>query len=418
MRVLLAAGALFAVACGALTPIRPDAGPAGGGSAGGAFGGGAFGGGDGGGAAGGAAGGVAGGSAGGVAGGSAGGVAGGAAGGAGGGNPGGGAGGGGVAGADGGLSSFRWSSLAVTPPPSSTSVAVAVAARPGEAWVALDNGRLYRSDGGLFAEVPGLMVPSPRDLYVSPSGKVYTVASGRSALSCTAGDCGVAANYVTGMTASTLETWSGLCGSGETVFAFGLRNGSTGVLYQFAGGSWMQVSANLGVTSPRWCQLGPSGEVYVVGMDGIGKYEGGAFTPEMIDLMGQPAASWSSLALSIRGNAITEAFAVGGSGGSAYRFARRNQATESWTSLAPNPAGLNLSVVIAFGLDEFLAAGTPASTTGPRFMSWNGTAWVPSVPQPPSSISSVRDGWATSDREVFLVGADSASSYAIIRGRR
>jgi hypothetical protein len=44
--------------------------------------------------------------------------------------------------------------------------------------------------------------------------------------------------------------------------------------------------------------------------------------------------------------------------------------------------------------------------------------WVPSVPQPPNSITGVRDGWATNDREIFLVGSDSASNYAIIRGRR
>ncbi len=305
----------------------------------------------------------------------------------------------------------------MTPAPSSTSVAVAVSARPGEAWVALDNGRLYRSDGGLFAEVPGLSISSPRDLYVSPSGKVYAVGTGRTAWSCTAGDCGAAANYVTGMTASNLETWSGLCGAGEDVFAYGLRNGSAGVLYQFSSGGWMQVSSNLGVTNPRGCQVGPAGEVYVVAMDGVGKYAGGAFTPETIDLMGQPSANWTSLALSIRGNMISEAFVVGGSsGGSGYRFARRNQVTESWTSLAPNTAGSSLSVVIAFGIDEFLAAGS--ATSGPRFMSWNGAAWVPSVPQPPNSISFVRDGWATNDREVFLVGGDNSSSYAIIRGRR
>jgi hypothetical protein len=280
----------------------------------------------------------------------------------------------------------------------------------------MDNGRLYRSDGGLFAEVTGLSIPGPKDLYVSPSGKVYVVSTGRTALSCIAGDCGVAANYVMGSTASTLDTWSGLCGSGEEVFGFGFGSSSAGVLYQFVSGAWLKVSANAGVSSPRWCQVGPAGEVYLVGSDGIGRYEGGAVTPEPIDLMGQPAANWNSLALSIRGGAITEAFAVGG--GSGYRFARRSQATESWSSLSPNAtAGSNLNVVLTFGVDEFLAAGSP-TTSGSRFMSWNGTTWVPSVPQPPSSISFVRDGWATSDREVFLVGGDNSSNYAIIRGRR
>ena len=305
----------------------------------------------------------------------------------------------------------------MTPTPTSSStVAVAVSARPGDAWVALDNGRFYRSDGGLFAEVPGVTLSSPRDLYVSPSGKVYALSTGRSAIACTAGDCGVASNFVTGMTAASVDTWSGLCGRGEDVFAFGTGLSSTGVLYQFTGGGWVKVSPNLGVLSPRSCQLGPDGEVYVAGSDGIVRYENGAFTPEPINLMGQSSASWTSLALSIRNGVISEAFAVGG--GSGYRYARRNQQTSDWASLPPDVAGSSLAVVLSFGADEFLAAGFPVSASGPRFMAWNGAAWVPSVPQPPNSISNVRDGWATSDRELFLVGNDTSGNYAIIRGRR
>ncbi len=396
MRVLVMASSLL-VACGALTPLRPDGGASGGGSAGGSVtGGGSAGGGNS------VAGGTAGGSSGGM-------TAGGTAGGTSGGNS-------TAGGTAGGAVSFIWSGIGVTPAPTSAApVAVAVAARPGDAWVVLDNGRFYRSDGGIFAEVAGVSLASVRDLYVSPSGRVYAVGTGRTALSCT-GDCGVGSNFLQGQTASSLDTWSGLCGSGEDVFGFGTGSSSAGVLYQFVDGGWNKVSPNLGVTSPRSCQFGPAGEVYVAGSDGIARYENGGFTPEPIDFMGQPAANWNSLAFSIRGGTIRDAFAVGG--GSGYRFARRNQQTSSWTSLPPNTAGTNLSVVITFGQDEFLAAGTPNGTGGPRFMTWNGSAWAPSSPQPPNSITNVRDAWATSDREVFLVGNDNASNYAIIRGRR
>ncbi|MCA3016447.1 MAG: hypothetical protein INH41_29035 [Myxococcaceae bacterium] len=295
---------------------------------------------------------------------------------------------------------------------------MAVSSRPGEAWVVLDSGRFYRSTGGLFAEVSGLMLAGARDVYLTPSGKVFAVSSGRTALSCTAADCTAAANHVQAMTVSSNETWSGVCGAGEVVFGFGTGSSSTvSVLYQFTGGAWVKVSPNLGVSSPRWCQVGPGGEVFIAGTDGVSRYESGAATVEPIDLAGQPAASWVSLALSIRGTEIVEAFVVGGGGG--YRFARRNQASRGWLSLAPNSVGQNLSTVVAVGVGEFLAAGTPSTSTGARFLSWNGSAWVPSAaPPPPASITNVRDACATDTREVFLVGNDSVGGYVILRGRR
>ncbi|MBL8919933.1 MAG: hypothetical protein JNJ54_13790 [Myxococcaceae bacterium] len=390
---------LLASACGPLTPLLPDAGTGGGagGAAGGVQGGGAAGG-----SAGGASGGTGGGAAGGT-GGTGGGTAGGAAGGTAGGT------------ADAGLGSFTWSNLVAQPAPGSLTWAVTVAARPGEAWVGMDSGKLYRSTGGPFTELTAFVLSGLTDLFVSSSGKVYAVAQGRTAAHCLAADCSTAGAFTTVMSATaSTDSFRGLCGSGERVVAYGVRDTSTGVLYEFDGvGPWTKVSNNLGVSTPKDCAVGPAGEVYVIGDTGIVRYEGGATTPEPIDLMGQPAATWQSIALAVQGGVIVEAFAVGG--GSGYRVARRNNQTATWTSLPPNPgAGSTLNTVLALRPSEFLAAGSGST----RFMAWNGAAWGPATPAPPNTISSIRDAWATDEREVFLVGLDGASAYTIIRGRR
>lgn len=302
------------------------------------------------------------------------------------------------------------------PPPSNLTYAIAVASRQGEAWVGMDNSKLYRSTGGSFTEVTGYALMGLNDVHVTPAGKVFVVSQGRAASHCLAADCTVAANFTTAMTVSTLDYFVSLCGSGERVFAVGSRdNGSVGVLYEFDGVSaWMKVSNNLGISSATECQVGPGGEVYVVGTLGVVRYDNGALTPETVNLNGQPAAGWTSIAFGLRNGAIVEAMIVGG--GSGYRFARRDQATSSWNSLMPLTTGSGLSTVVALSPTEFLAAGS--GSVANRFMSWNGTSWVPSMPAPPNTISSVRDAVATDAREVFLVGIDSSNSYTIIRGRR
>jgi hypothetical protein len=245
-------------------------------------------------------------------------------------------------------------------------------------------------------------------------GKVFVVSSARAAMHCLAADCSVAGNFTPAMTVSTVDLFLALCGAGERVFAVGNRDsGSTGILYEFDGVSaWTKVSNNLGIASASECQVGPRGEVYVVGSLGVVRYENGALTPETVTLNGQPAAGWNSIALGVRNGAIVEAMIVGG--GSGYRFARRDQATSSWNSLMPQTTGSTLSTVVAISASEFLAAGSGS----PRFMAWNGTAWAAAVPAPPNTISTVRDASATDAREVFLVGVDSSSAYSIVRGRR
>lgn len=409
MRVLLLAVVALS-ACGPLMPLRMDGGTAGGSAGGGfVFGGGFVSGGGfttaGGNAAGGSgAGSTAGGAA--TAGGSAGGsvIAGGSAGGS----------------VDAGLGNFVWSNLGVMPVPSSTSTyAVAVASRPGEAWLGLDNGKLYRSTGGAFNELVGFLLSGINDLYVSPSGKVFVVTQGRSAAHCLAADCSMAANFTTVMLMSGgTENLKLVCGSGERVMALGTRDtNGIGTLYEFDPllGQWTKVSNNLGISTPRGCVIGPGGEVYVVGELGVVRYENGATTPEPVDLMGQSTATWMGIAMWTSGGSITEAMLVGSGGG--YRFARRNNTAQTWTSLMPNvTAGSAMYAVTALGPSEFLAAGSGAAAN--KFMMWNGTAWVPAMPAPPNTVSTVRDACVTDAREVFLVGLDGSSSYSIIRGRR
>lgn len=405
MRVLLLSVVALS-ACGPLMPIRMDggtAGGAGGGSAGGFVIGGGFvtAGGN---AAGGSIGGgsSAGGSAGGAAGGSV--TAGGSAGGS----------------VDAGLGNFVWANLTVLPAPTSSFInAVAVSSRSGEAWVGLDNGKLYRSTGGAFNEVVGFALAGINDLYVSPSGKVFAVTQSRQAAHCLAADCSVAANFTTVMIMpSGTENLKTLCGRGEQVMALGVRDtAGIGTLYEFdpVQGQWTKVSNNLGISTPRGCVIGPAGEVYVVGELGVIRYENGATTPETIDLMGQPAATWTGIALWQSAGSIVEAMLVGS--GSGYRFARRNNTAQTWSSLMPNPgAGSAMYTVVALGPSEFLGAGS--GTAANKFMMWSGTNWVQAMPAPPNTVNTVRDSCVTDAREVFLVGSDGSSAYSIIRGRR
>lgn len=405
MRSLVAVLSVAALGCGPITPVVKDAG-SGGGSGGGLGGGFAQGGGTAGGSSGGVAGGNSGGGA--TSGGSAGGQGGGAAGGQGGGTAGGS--GGGAPGL------FTWANLVAMPAPSSFAIAVAVAGRSNEIYVGFDNGRLYRSTGAAFQEVVGGNLSGLKDLYVSPSGKVYVVSSGRTASHCLATDCSIGTNFtvVNSAAGTGTEAFTGLCGSGERVFAVGMRDtNNVGVLYEFDGVStWTKVSNNLGITRPQGCQLTASGEVIAVGDLGVVRYDQGATTPEPIDTTGQPQAIWTSLTLAVENGVTVEGF-IGGSG-SGSRYARRNNASGTWTSLPPVTTGPSISVIAALSTTEVLAAGFGT----PKFTSWNGTAFVPTVPAPPNTIGSVRDMAVISSREVFLVGSDGQSSYTIIRGRR
>jgi hypothetical protein len=302
------------------------------------------------------------------------------------------------------------------PEPSSFTIAVAVSSRPGEAYVVMDNGKLYRSTGGPFAEVVGFSFQSLNDVRVTPMGKVFVVSSGRGAAHCLTGDCSMHTSYVTVQNAAGVgtERFTGLCGEGERVFALGVRDtAGVGMLYEFDGaGAWTKVSNNLGISRANDCRVMPSGEVIVVGDLGVARYDQGATTPEPIDLMGQPAASWSTIALGVSNGAIVEAFIAGGGSGS--RYARRNNAAGTWTSLPPIATGPTLSTIGALGPSEFLAAGSGT----PKFNTWNGTSFVAANPAPPNTIGTVRDLHVTNAHEVFVVGSDGAGSYSLIRGRR
>lgn len=301
------------------------------------------------------------------------------------------------------------------PAPTLNTSAATVGARPGEAYVGFDNGRLYRSTGTAFQEVTGVVVAGLKDLYLSPTGKVFIVSSSRSAAHCLGPDCSLNANWVFLNSAAGVgtEAFLGTCGLGEQVYAIGTRDTNVGVLYEFDGmGAWTRVSNNLGISRPRRCELGPGGEVYVVGDLGVVRYEQGATTPEPVDTTGQPQASWEAIGLAIDNGVIVDAF-IGGSG-SGSRYARREAATSSWTGLMPVATGPAITVIAAVSPTEFLAAG--AGT--PKFTVWNGASFVAAMPGPPNTIGTVRDIAVATPREVFVVGSDGNSSYSIIRGRR
>lgn len=389
-----------AAACGPLTPIKVDGGVAGGsgGGSGDLSGGGSSGGGS-------AGGSTAGGSSGGSAGGS---------------TAGGSVGGGSVAGgaADAGLGPFTWTSVSVIPAPSSGENGRAVAARPGEAYVIVGT-TFARSTGGAFNAVPGFSLGSMNDVWVTPMGKVFVTANSPASRICASGDCSMGSAYVEQLSGQSFDYFDGLCGFGESVYAFGNGNGGQAILFEFNGTGWTKISNDLGFRGARKCVVEPSGAVFVLGPTFVIRYEGGGFSQENVALNGQPAADWADMAFSF-GGASPVGMLVGGneSGGSgtSYRFARRDPGGGGWTAL-PNPnMGSALNSITNVGVDEFIAAGNPGSNA-PRFMQWNGTSWVASTNQPPSALLTVNDAASATDREVFLVGF-GGSGYVVIRGRR
>jgi hypothetical protein len=402
-------------ACGPLTPLRPDAGPAGGGSAGGGF---TFAGGftSGGGSTGGGA--TAGGSTGGgatgggsTAGGS---TAGGDAGGAGGGSVAGGSGGGS------GLGAFTWLSMSAVPTPPG-GAAVAVSARAGEAYVAVSP-RLYRSTGMAFNEVANLTLSSIKDVLVTPMGKVFVVSNGPNSMICVGPDCSVVANYVAAPSGGSSDYFDGLCGRGESVYAFGNGSSNQAILFEFNGTGWTKISNDLGFSGAKRCVVGPSGEIYVLGKTFVIRYEGGGFAQENVDLMGQSPAEWNDMAFTFSATGVLDAFLVGGIGvgGSvtSYRYARRNPTGAGWTALPIPMMGTSLNAIVTVAPNEYIAAGSPGtSMSTPRFLGWNGTTWGPTPNPPPAALQVVNDAAANGDREVFLVGS-GGSGYVIIRGRR
>lgn len=400
-RVLLVSLAALA-GCGPITPIKSDggAGGPGGGSAGGfVLAGGQTGGGSttGGGSSGGS-----------VSGGS-------AAGGSSRGSTAGGSVGGGSAG--GGLGPFTWTSVSALPAPSTGVTARAVTARPGEAYLAIGSS-LYRSTGAAFDEVAGFALSGMNDIWVTPMGKVFAVSNSPSSRICTATDCSMGSNFVMQLTGETFDYFDGLCGAGESVFAIGNGNNSQAILFEFNGTGWTKVSNDLGFRGAKKCVVDPAGGVFVLGPTFVVRYEGGGFSQENVALNGQLPAEWLDLAFS---------FGAGGDGmlvgrndpnqsTSSYRFARRNTGGGAWTVLPSPMMGTLLNSVANIGVGEFIAAGNPGGTA-PRFMQWNGTMWVASTNQPPSSLLTVSDAASASDREVYLVGS-GGSGYVVIRGRR
>lgn len=308
-------------------------------------------------------------------------------------------------------------SLSVIPTPSPSGTA-AVAARPGEAWLAISPS-VYRSTGTAFNQVTGVTINSIRDIWVTPMGKVFVVSGSPNSMICTATDCSMGANFTSQPSGGSSDYFDGLCGAGEAVYAIGNGNNSQAILFEFNGTGWTKISDDLGFQGAKRCIVGPSGEIYVLGKTFAIRYEGGGFSQENVDLMGQAAAEWNDFAFTF--GPSVEGFMVGGPGLGvsvvSYRFARRNAAGGGWTVMPIPMMGSSLNAVVRLGPNEYLAAGSSSVMGTPKFLQWNGTAWVASS-QPPNALSTVTRASAVSEREVFLVGNASAGGYAVVRGRR
>lgn len=320
------------------------------------------------------------------------------------------------AGRDGGLdagSSFTWGTVSVMPAPgSAASEVVAVAARPGEVWVAFFNGKLFRATTGGFTEVPGVIVPGVTGLHVSESGHVF--AAGASTLTyCLGPDCTQAANFRTSTAVEREELLVDLCGAGERVFAIGNRGSqSTTVLYELdAQQRFTRLSIDLGLARGARCRVAPDGTVFIVGQDAITRFSNGTAMPEGLVRGGEPSTSFKSLSLLVADGGLVGAVAVG----SDSRVAQLVPGTTTWQLSPPVGPGTSLIEVLALSETEFLAAGT---ANGPeRFLRWDGTRWATLSPGPSAFFSSVRQGVVMSAREVLFVGA-SGFNPVIVRGTR
>jgi hypothetical protein len=288
----------------------------------------------------------------------------------------------------------------------------AVSARPGELYAVTFTGELLRSTGGALTAVPGFSFFDATDVYVSPSGKVYVTGSRNAARVCTVGDCSMGANYVATSNSTLTDSFAGVCGMGERVFAVGTGTSLEGILFEDTNNAFLRVSTSLGIGGVRNCVVAPNGDVFVAGQDGVARVVGGAATPEPINLSGQ-TARWRYVALATDGGAITDGLLVGGLG--SYRSARRS-ATGQWTTLAADPRGMELIGVVALSEHEFLAVGTPASPTGPRLLLFD-TAWRPVDPQPPLVVS-VNSISVVNRNELYLIGRTGSSQTLLYRGTR
>ncbi|MBE2251696.1 MAG: hypothetical protein IAE78_19285 [Myxococcus sp.] len=309
-------------------------------------------------------------------------------------------------------------SLVPSPPSSSGG---AVTARSGEAFAVLGT-RLYRSTGAAFNEVTGhSLLSSAGDVLVTPMGKVFITSRTTSSLYCTASDCSIGTNYVSAPSGGAQDYFDGLCNDGEAVYAIGNGSSSQAILFQFNGTGWTKLSNDLGFSGAKRCVVGPAGEVYVLGKTFVVRYEGGGFSQENVDLMGQSAAEWNDMAFTFGPAGAVDGMLVGGigNGGSvtSYRYARRNPGGGGWAALPIPMIGSSLSTIVATAPFEYLAAGFPGSMTMNRFMAWNGSGWAASANQPPSALMTVSDAAANGDREVFLIGSGTGGTV-LIRGRR
>jgi hypothetical protein len=288
---------------------------------------------------------------------------------------------------------------------------------------------LFELDGGIFAvsytgdllygdragltTVPDFSFFEAADVYVTPSRKVFVTGNRNNSLVCETGDCTVAVNFVRKGAMTGTDSFLGLCGAGENVYAVATGTSLQGILYRYSASTWQRVSTALDVGNVRSCTVAPNGDVFVVGDTGVSRIVGGGTNPEPVDLGGQPAARWQWLALHFDGGVPGDGLIVGTQGG--YRLAQRN-ADATWTSLAPLQLGTELYRVAPLNPGEFLAVGGSLTAANRYLLITNGVA-TPLVNQP-SSILTVNAMHVVSPDEVFVVGTANGGMRLVMRGVR
>ncbi len=329
---------------------------------------------------------------------------------------------GGGTGGGGGSATFSWTRMTFNPAPGLPSVArrvVGLGRRGnGETWVALGDGSVWRAVAGSeqFSKIPNFPAPTTTTelLDLSATTDEVLIIRGQTILSC-AGTCADFSDFVGVKTITFGEDPIALCTRGARAL-FTTQQSTTTLLYeaQRSGNAltgFTAVSQSLGVGGGERCTIAENGDVWIPGSNGVAVLRAaGGVGNEAIDLMGQPGARWTAVAM-----AGATGLAVGG--GSGYRFAQRVGTT--WNSLAPNTAGPLMNTVLALSSSEFFAGGETngGSSTLPAFFRWNGAGFVP-LSGVPAGVDAHR-GLVVSANEVYFGGAErDGSAYVVLHGVR
>jgi hypothetical protein len=282
----------------------------------------------------------------------------------------------------------------------------------GSLWAALADSSLYVAGPGSqtlrpLANLPTSVPTRSQVVDVAAAGSDVFILRAGGALRCT-GTCASFTDFTSAGNVGSLETAVALCAREQRVFFISQTNGTT-ALWELQAGTFVKTVSDLGVGTAESCYVSPANEVMVAGDTVAIVGSTGGLANENFNLNGHPGASWRAITSADAGT-----FAVGG--GSGYRFARREGA--SWSDLPPDTTGALMGTAISAGSDVYTGGYTNSgSTSTPAIYKWNGSGFVPIVPQP--YAIDVTAALEVSATELYFAGSSrSGGTYEVLHGTR